>query len=191
MSINQPMIFILIHEMIWLYATSENTIILFVRPPKFFISIVSSFSWNLQWSREKTKAMLMQTFGRQTKSIMVFPKWPLGGFDVTSSPPCWWTKTKDLSLASFVRPPEVVHFSIAIGVCRGWLKTSSTFFLRVVWISLKYIYRPTFNRQAFRPFVFVIGVIWLDEFQLWHDFHIWKLFHGSQCVSVEGGPLTT
>ena len=28
-------------------------------------------------------------------------------FHVTSSPPCWWTKTKDLSLASFVRPPEV------------------------------------------------------------------------------------
>ena len=43
---------------------------------------------------------------------------------MTSSPPCWWTKTKDLSLASFVRPPEVVHFSIAIGVPRGWLKTS-------------------------------------------------------------------
>ena len=24
----------------------------------------------------------------------------------------WWTKTKGLPLASFVRPPEVVHFSI-------------------------------------------------------------------------------
>ena len=43
---------------------------------------------------------------------------------MTSSPPCWWTKTKDLSLASFVRPPEVVPFSIVIGVPRGWLKTS-------------------------------------------------------------------
>ena len=43
---------------------------------------------------------------------------------MTSSPPCWLTKTKDLSLASFVRPPEVVHFSIVIGVPRGWLKTS-------------------------------------------------------------------
>ena len=42
---------------------------------------------------------------------------------MTSSPP-WWTKTKDPSLASFVRPPEVVHFSIVIGVPRGWLKTS-------------------------------------------------------------------
>ena len=48
----------------------------------------------------------------------------IGGFHVTSLPPCWWTKTKDLSLASFVRPPEVVHFPIVIGVPRGWLKTS-------------------------------------------------------------------
>ena len=48
----------------------------------------------------------------------------IGGFHVTSSPPCWWTKTKDLSLASFVRPPEVVHFPVVLGVSRGWLKTS-------------------------------------------------------------------
>ena len=47
---------------------------------------------------------------------------------MTSLPPCWWTKTKDLSLASFVRPPKVVHFSIVIGVSRGWLKTSYTLF---------------------------------------------------------------
>ena len=33
-------------------------------------------------------------------------------------------KTKDLSLPSFVRPPEVVQLSIVIGVPRGWLKTS-------------------------------------------------------------------
>ena len=47
-------------------------------------------------------------------------------FYVTSSPPCWWTKTKDLSLASFVSPPdlEVVNFSIVIGASRVWLKTS-------------------------------------------------------------------
>ena len=33
----------------------------------------------------------------QIKSIMV------------SSPPCWWTKTKDLLLARFVRPPAIIH----------------------------------------------------------------------------------
>ena len=38
----------------------------------------------------------------------------VGGFHMTSSPPCWWTKTKDLSLASFVRLPEVVLFSILL-----------------------------------------------------------------------------
>ena len=41
-------------------------------PPKFCISIVSSFSWKLQRSLEKTKAMLMQNLGEQTQSIMVF-----------------------------------------------------------------------------------------------------------------------
>ena len=54
---------------------------------------------------------------------------------MTSSPTCWWTKTKDLSLASFVRPPEVVYFSIVIGVSRDWLKTSYTengFFCRQI-----------------------------------------------------------
>ena len=48
----------------------------------------------------------------------------IDGFHVTSSPPCWWTKTKDLSLASSVLPPGVVRFSIVIGVSRDWLKTS-------------------------------------------------------------------
>ena len=50
----------------------ENTIIIFVCPPKFCITIVSSFSWDLQWSQEKTKTMLIQNLRRQTKSIMVF-----------------------------------------------------------------------------------------------------------------------
>ena len=59
------------------WATSENTIILFVCPPTFCISIVSSFSWDLQWSGEKTKNNAYAKFGgggvgRGTKSIMVF-----------------------------------------------------------------------------------------------------------------------
>ena len=48
------------------------------------------------------------------------------GFQVTSSPPCWWTKTKDLSLAPFVRPPAIVHCSIGICVSRDWLQTTNT-----------------------------------------------------------------
>ena len=59
----------------------------------------------------------------QSSKITVSPG-IMGGFHVTSSQPCWWTKTKDLSLASFAHPPEVIHFSVVIGVPRGWLKTS-------------------------------------------------------------------
>ena len=61
---------------------------------------------------------------RQKYRTILTPVHNTGGFHVTSSPLCWWTKTKDLSLAPFVCPPEVVHFSIVIGVSRCWLKTS-------------------------------------------------------------------
>ena len=54
---------------------------------------------------------------------------PMGGFHVTSSPPCWWTKTIDLSLAPFVRPPAFVHFTIVICVSRDWLKTTYTIYV--------------------------------------------------------------
>ena len=36
----------------------------------------------------------------------------------------WWKKTKDLSLAHFVRPPAIVHCSIIICVPRDWLQTT-------------------------------------------------------------------
>ena len=48
----------------------------------------------------------------------------IGGFHVTPSPPCWWTKTIDLSLAPFVRPPAFVRFTIVICVSRDWLQTT-------------------------------------------------------------------
>ena len=38
----------------------------------------------------------------------------IGGFHVTSSRPCWWTRTIAFSLATFVRPPAFVHFTIVI-----------------------------------------------------------------------------
>ena len=46
-----------------------------------------------------------------------------GGFHVTSATPCWWTKTKDLLLDSFVRPPATVHCSIVIYVSVDSLQT--------------------------------------------------------------------
>ena len=44
-----------------------NTIIIFVCPPKFCICIVSTFSWDLQWSQEKTKTTLMLKFWGSNK----------------------------------------------------------------------------------------------------------------------------
>ena len=41
---------------------------------------------------------------------------PIGGLHVNSSPPCWWTKMIDISLASYVRPPAIVRFIIVIDV---------------------------------------------------------------------------
>ena len=35
--------------------------------PKFYISIVFSFSWELKWPQEKLKTMLMQNFGETNK----------------------------------------------------------------------------------------------------------------------------
>ena len=62
---------------------------------------------------------------RQVRSLSL--QFSIGGFHVMSSPPCWWTKTIDLSLAPFVRPPAFVRFTIVICVSRDWLKTTYIF----------------------------------------------------------------
>ena len=53
-------------------AILENTIILFVCPHKFCISIASVNSWDHCKSQEKLETMLMQNLGGQKKSILVF-----------------------------------------------------------------------------------------------------------------------
>ena len=58
--------------MLYTIGHSENTIILFACPPKFYISIVFVFSRHHCKAQEKLETMLMQNFGGQTKSIMVF-----------------------------------------------------------------------------------------------------------------------
>ena len=47
-----------------------------------------------------------------------------GGFHVTSSRPCWWTRTIIIafSLAPSVRPPAFVHFTFYVS--RDWLQTT-------------------------------------------------------------------
>ena len=56
-----------------LLAIPENTIILFICPPKFCISIAFVFSRDHCNSQEKMETMLMQNLGEQ-KSIMVFSR---------------------------------------------------------------------------------------------------------------------
>ena len=62
-------------------ATLENAIILFVCPHKFCITIVSSFSWDLQWYQEKTKTMLMKKIEGKNKETK---KKKTQGFDRTA-----------------------------------------------------------------------------------------------------------
>ena len=67
---NNRIVFLRLHqsEAVKIYATSENTIILFVCPPKLCISIVSSFSCELQWSQEKTNTIL-NSYSSRTRRI--------------------------------------------------------------------------------------------------------------------------
>ena len=46
----------------------------------------------------------------------------IGRFNITSSPPCWWTVNKR-SLISSLCPPAFVHFTIVICVSRDCMKT--------------------------------------------------------------------
>ena len=36
------------------------------------VTMETNWSWDLQWSQEKTKTTLMQNLGGQTKNVMVF-----------------------------------------------------------------------------------------------------------------------
>ena len=54
---------------------------LFVWHPTFCISIVFSFSWELKWSQEKLKTMLIQSFGVTNKEhfgmLWYFLEWSI------------------------------------------------------------------------------------------------------------------
>ena len=51
----------------------------------------------------------------------------IGGFHVTSSPPCLWTKTKDLLSAVLFSFPNIVRCIIVICVSRDCLQTTHSF----------------------------------------------------------------
>ena len=93
-------------------------------------NICSIFSWDLQWSQEKIKTMLMQNFGGQTRSIMVFltlvyevrervfqcfsrdPAWSRTCFSVDDGILLWYRSATQakvtvqvLSVTAFLLPP--------------------------------------------------------------------------------------
>ena len=57
----------------------HNRLIVFVCPPKCCISIVSSFSWDLQWSQENKIQCFCKIWGHKQRlfSIMVYSEWPI------------------------------------------------------------------------------------------------------------------
>ena len=76
---------------------TENTIILFVCPPKFWICIVFVFLRDHCKSHEKVVITLIQNLGGQTKSIVVFSFRAIAivGFHSRDQQPCLSTKTKE------------------------------------------------------------------------------------------------
>ena len=76
---------------------------------------------------EVSTAFLLVSFQSCKVKKKLFWGLVIGGFHVTSSPPCQWTVTKDRSLARFVCPPAFVHFTIVICVSRDGMKTTYTF----------------------------------------------------------------
>ena len=64
--------------------------------PKFYISIVFSFSWELKWPQEKLKTMLMQNFGVINKEHygMLWYFWS-GQLHILVSRASWGPKHED------------------------------------------------------------------------------------------------
>ena len=74
---------------------------------KFCINIVSIFSWDLQWSQEKIKTMLMQNFGVQKNNIMVLLK-------VAYSDRPNWTPTSPITITK-----RIVYLNALEITCKG------------------------------------------------------------------------
>ena len=84
MQIRRPFWFLLVQIAImgcsggkYILAISENTIILFVWPPKFCISFDFVFSWDHCKSQEKLETMLMQNLGDKQRVLWYFQEWPI------------------------------------------------------------------------------------------------------------------
>ena len=94
---------------------------------------------------------------------------PIGGFHVTSSPPCWWTVNKKLLISSFCLSTTIVHFTIVICVSRDCMKTTycwSNFVFSVVWAKTWH-----FQRVIWKTYP------WVKESPM---FHIHDPFNGTK-----------
>ena len=65
-----------IHRYCAIQYSSENTIILFVCPPKFCISIVFVFPWD--HGKYQEKQCLGKICRNKQRALWYFPKWPMG-----------------------------------------------------------------------------------------------------------------
>ena len=94
----------------------------FICPSKFCTSIVSTFSWDLKWSQEKTKTMVMQNLGGQTKSIMTFSEVAYRVFsrDVTAAMLVSLNKETAAMLVSPTKPPGIeLYYHANLFFCFG------------------------------------------------------------------------
>ena len=68
-----------------------------------------------------SECTFQSTWFKARKGTPSFSFLPVYCLHVTESPPCWLTKTIDLSLASFVRSPTIVPFHHCYGCLEGLL----------------------------------------------------------------------
>ena len=86
-------------------------------------SRICSFQFVPRRSTQMQIIMLDSELNKQREKLVFKMLNNYKDFNKWSSPPCWWTKTKDLSLAPFVRPPAIVDYIIVISVSGDWLQT--------------------------------------------------------------------
>lgn len=89
------------------FATVKDTIIHFVCPSKTLHKHCFQFPLGLTWLQEKTKTMLMETLGRQTKSI--YGIFESGLFITTPGERDGYLKVKNLTFRNLLLFIQRVH----------------------------------------------------------------------------------
>ena len=111
--------FVLIMRQQHLFAITTSPLIHLVCPPlphKKYKPFVFSFSWVLQWSHEELKTMLMQSFGGQTRCIIIRSKFffLFIGQERTTWPP---NNCLQIMVCSCAMPSNCVWLQIIFCTC--------------------------------------------------------------------------